>query len=306
MKSVINGLGVDVTTTVLTWLKSGQNIRLATLYLIGERDDPEALWLTDWESPLLWSLYGTFYPAVIKRGNVSTKIGLEVTTLEITWSPAPVAPMLSMQTAGPYQRAVYGYYDNWPVRVWTVYMPSAGDADTYGCSELFGGRIGTTIVDRGEIRFTVNSFLDVINLDMPTQTIEISNPMASFVGATNAPGVGRIPQFNIIAGSTTNLLICQCIDPLNNIFTDDILHNGFVVFQPTVNATLGKLWSAIQNNRKTTIGGTDYNAILLYTALPFAPTPGVDTIYVSGAAPINRADGSYIGFPYVPCPEQSL
>ena len=52
-----------------------------------------------------------------------------------------------------------------------------------------------------------------------------------------------------------------------------------------------------------TISSTNYNQILLFKRLPFAPTPGSDTLYISGAAPMNLADGSYFGFPYVPDPE---
>ena len=51
------------------------------------------------------------------------------------------------------------------------------------------------------------------------------------------------------------------------------------------------------DNQQVTISGTNYNQFTVYKALPWAPTPGVDTFYVS-ATPVADEDG----FPYVPSP----
>ena len=74
MKLILGGNGQDTTATVTAWLKANKTIRLANLYLIGEVDDPAAYWLTDYEAPLVWSLWGTFKSTVITRGSVSSKI----------------------------------------------------------------------------------------------------------------------------------------------------------------------------------------------------------------------------------------
>jgi hypothetical protein len=304
MKKVINGYGNNVTSTVQAWLKSKTSVfYFAHLYLIGEADDPKALRLTDWQTPLLYSLYGTFLPAIIERGAVRTKIGFDISTLDIKWRPEQIAYTPNLANAGPYQLASISYYRDWPIRVWTCYMPTPGDANTYGCSELFGGRIGPLDVQRGEISFTANSFLDVVNMKIPSGVITITNTLAPTKGVTPPVGFSSIPQFNIVAGSTNTTLICSCITDPGHIFADNALLNGFLVFNKAAGATLGGQWSTIESNVSVDISGTDYNQIQLFKRLPFAPTPGSDTLYISGAAPVNLADGDYYGFPFVPNPE---
>lgn len=303
MKQVVNGFGVDKTTEVLALLRSDA-LKLATIYLIGEPEDPLAYWLTDYESPLLWTLWGKFQTANIVRGPVKSKIGFDVSPMDVTWSPAPTT---ATKMSNPYQRVVAKWYDGQPLRSWTVYMPTPGDADSLGCSELFGGRIAMATIDRGKIAFKVNSFLDVLNTQIPINTIELTNTAASFRAATPPAGVATIPQFNIIDGSTPGVLIADCISPsAHHIFADTKLMNGYVVFNQGVSQTLPGVWSAIAKNETVTIAGIDYNKITLYTPTPWSPTPGTDTFYVSGAAPINFDDGEYVGFPFVPSPQSAI
>jgi hypothetical protein len=172
MKTVISGANLDVTGSVISYLAAGNQFRLASLFMIGESDWPGVLKLTDYESPLMWRPYGIFTNAVIARGRVQSKVGLEVSALDIAYSPA--------YDYNVYKAILDGYFDNWPVRVWTAYMPTAGDAETYGCSELFGGRIGDTRIDRMQVTFTVNSFLDVVNQSIPNQVVELTNPLLAF------------------------------------------------------------------------------------------------------------------------------
>lgn len=316
MRSVLGGDGSDTTSAVAAWLSAGNEFAMANVYLIGEPEDPMALWLTDWESPLCWPIWtkekvapGTpnaFDPAVIKRSTVSSKIGLDVQTLTITWTPKAGTPSQSIATATPHQLAQLGFYDNWPVRVWTCYMPTPGDANTYGCSELFGGRIATPTVARNAITFKVNSWLDVVNHTVPTNVIELLNTAASYAGATPPAGFSQIPVFNVITGGSPTMVIGDCVSPsAHHIFSTNAFQRGFLVFKDGPGATLARMWSAIKANNSVNVSGTNYNQFLLYAPLPWAPTPGVDTFYVSAAAPINQADGSYYGFPYVPNPEQA-
>lgn len=172
MRRVIDGSNRDTTAHVAVYLASRNEFRLCNLYMIGEADWPGLLRLTDYESPLLWRPQGLFNPANIQRGRVSSRIGLETTTLDLSYRPTPEYDV--------YKSIADGYYDNWPVRIWTAFMPTPGDVETYGCAELFGGRIGETQIDRAEIRFTVNSFLDVINQSLPNQVIELTNPLLAF------------------------------------------------------------------------------------------------------------------------------
>jgi hypothetical protein len=170
---------------------------------------------------------------------------------------------------------------------------------------LFGGRISNTTIERGKVKWTVTSFLDVINQLVPTNVIELTSTLAGYKGATPPSGLSQIPQFNVIVGSTPSSLIADCTSPsAHQIFTDNLLRLGFIVFNS--GGTLDRRWSAILSNQLITIAAVNYNQIVLVTPLPWAPTPGTDTFYVSGALPIDPAEGSTDGFPYVPNPEGAL
>jgi hypothetical protein len=296
VRSVLSGTFTDTTAAVKAYLLAGNTFRLANLYLIGPFEDPQSLWLTDWESPLLWPPWGSpfsspagqFQPAVITRGPVKSAIGLQVDPLTITWSPLTAPFTQSIDTASPYQRAQLGYYDNAFFRSWSVYMPTAGDCMTYGASQLFGGRIADTVIERVKIPFTVNSFLDVVNEKIPTNVIEMTNGLAGFKGATPPAGLSQVPQFNVITGSTPTSIIGDATSPnAHQIFATNALRGGFLVFNGGAGATLTRFYSAIAENQQFTVGLTHYNQIVLYTPLPWAPTPGTDTFYVSRAFPVS-------------------
>lgn len=269
-----------------------------------------AVRLTNWSSPLSWPLWGTFARASIKRGKITSQIGLQVDTLDLRWSPPLTAFGTTLSTMNPYQLAQSGFYDNKRVRLWRCVMPTPGDANTYGATPWFGGRIGDTIVSRGEIKFTVNSFLDAINQKVPPNVIELSNTFAGFAGNTPvlADAETSIPTFTVVAPSSTNQILGDCIQPTaHKIYGDDKFQFGFMVFLP--GSTLAGYWSPIAfNGNYDAGGGTHYCQFDAYAAFPFAPTPG-DTFYVSTQWPVNlqaSAAGQYKGFPYVPDPMTAI
>lgn len=303
MRTSINGAGLDSTAALVQYLAGHNELFLANLILIGRPEDPESIWLTDWESPLLWPCMGTFQPAIIKRGTVTTKISLTVDPLTVAWTPRTVPWAAQTQNANPYQLAQLGYYDNWPVRVWTAYMPTPGDCNTFGAAALYGGYIGNSTTQRGAIDFQVNSFLAVTGQQVPTNVIELLNTAAAYAGATPPKGFSVIPQFNAVQESNETVVNGdQTYPDAHSILDTNVAQGGFLVFNSGPNATLGGVWSAIQQNIQVIVGGTPYNQFVLYAPLPWPPTQGLDTFYVSGASPINQADGDYVGFPYVPNP----
>lgn len=308
MRQVIGGNGSDTTSSVVAWLASKRNIALANLYLIGDLDDPQAIWLTDWDAPLTWPIWGTFRPAVIARETIESKVGLEVAALKVTWSPRPSAPTASIATASPYQLAQLGFFDNKLFRCWIAYMPTPGDANTYGAAIAFGGRIGNTEVSSGKIVFTVNSFLDVVNESVPTNVVELTNTAAGYRAATPPPGDSSVPQFNVITGSTPGTVIGDATSPTaHKIYSpDNSLAGAFLIFNGGSGATLARQLARISGNYNLAVGLVHYNKFTLFDPLPWAPTPGVDTFYVSAAYPINQQDGSYEGFPGVPAPQNGL
>src|ERR1035437_6749860 len=104
--------------------------------MIGDYDDPQAVRLTDWPSPLSYPIWGTFLPAVVSRGTIDSKIGLAVADLEFTWTPALAPPTQSIDTGTPYQLAQIGFFDNKLFRHSITFMPTSGDANTYGAAAM--------------------------------------------------------------------------------------------------------------------------------------------------------------------------
>jgi hypothetical protein len=326
VKQCLGGDGTDTTAAVLQWLAANQTLWIRTLYLIGEPEDPQSIWLTDHESPLVWSLWGTFQSAVVKRGGVPCKIGLDVQQLSITWTPKAAAlaaqfpPTIS--NSAPRKLAQIGYYDNWRVRAWKVFMPTPGDANTFGACPLFGGRISDIEPNSNEIVFTVNSFLDAVNQYAPLNVVEATNTAAAYMGATPPKGFVHVPQFVVEDGSSTNVVVGFQTSPVEgSILDDNVARGGWLVFNttapdPTANppfpgSTLGGVWSEIQQNTAVNTGGTGggggrYNQFILSVPLPWPPTPGLDSFYVSGKSPVDQSDGDFFGFPYVPTPQSAV
>lgn len=308
MRTWTGGDGSDTSAAVLAYVATHDQFELANLYLIGEAEDPLAIWATDYDRPILWSAWGTFQPAVITRGRIITKIGLSVDPLDITWSPKPAAFINSVAAGSPLTRAQVGYYDNMRVRVWRVLMPTPGDANTLGAACMFAGRIATTEISQGTIKWSVNSYLSILDQKLPANLIEATNTLAGYTASTPVDGESKLPTFAIYTGSTPNVLLGDCLSPTaNKIYGDHKFDEGYLVFLDGPGATLSGAWSKIGHQTGFVDGtGNHHNQFQIYAPLPWAPTPAVDKFYVSATAPINLGDASYYGFPYVPSPENAV
>jgi hypothetical protein len=314
VRSVLAGNGSDSTAAVQAMLLRGNEFHLPNLFLIGEPEDPMARWLCDWPAPLCWPIFtalktatpvaGSIYtnafdPAVIARGKVTSKFGLDVDALDITWNPRLQVFGTSVANASPLQLAQAGYYDNKIVRVWTAYLPTRqdsafvfpGDCNTYGASQLFGGRIADTQVGRNSIKWTVNSLLDVVKQQVPLNVIEATNVAAAFSGKTPPNGLSAVPTLTIGSStpSTQQTLIAQWS---GGVFPDESLAGGglgppqtcFVQFVTGANAGF---FSAVFANNTIVVSATNWNLINLMNPMPFPVSSG-DTFIVSGSFPISQ------------------
>jgi hypothetical protein len=311
MRTFIGGNGSDTSAAVYAYLQSQDKVQLADLVLIGEVEDPLSFFLTNWETPLAWPVWGTFQPAPITRGKITSQVGLQVDSLDFSWSPPLTAFGTTLATANVYQKAQSGYFDSKTFRLWRAIMPTPGDANTYGACILFGGRVADTKIERGKITLTVNSFLDVINQEVPPNVIENTSVLANYAGNTPvvADGETQLPQFTVVAPSdeTSILGICTAPSP-GKIYGHNKFQYGFIRFNP--GSTLAGYWSPVASNGLLNLhGGVHVNQFLVYGAFPWPPQPG-DTFYASVQPPINQQDstslfGAYT-FPGVPSPESAV
>lgn len=305
MRTVIGGNGTDTTSAALALMDDNSELILMHLFLIGLPEHPQAIYATDFEAPLVWRPRGTFLPAVITRSTVTSQIGLQVDTMDVAYAPANKSFTDSVVDTSPLQLAQIGFYDNWPIRVWRVIMPKFGDADSIGAYVLFGGRVAQTVVDEQKIVFTINSFLDVVNQQIPANVIESTNVLASFAGAHPPTGFATVPQFTVFADGTQTVIDGDCTNFAGHIFSDHVFQNGWLVFNSPTSG-LRSIFATIADNTSFTDGGGHvHNRFTIFGELPWTPV-GSDTFFVSAPFPVDQADESgvgYFGFPYVPDPE---
>ena len=307
MRQVIGGNGTDTTAAVKTWLAANTKLLTRFLYLIGEPDHPQAIWATNHETPLLYPVWGQFQPAVISKTPLKWQIGLNAQSTTITWAPGNTTLTASLSTASPLQLARAHFYDNWPVRIWKVYMPTPGDCNTLGAAEWFMGRVGGCTVGQGQLKFQVANLLDAMSEKIPANVIEVTNTLAGFTGAT-APPSSSVPVFEAFDGSTETVIYGDCLSPTSgHVYDNNTFNAGYMIFLDGAGATLAGAWSAVGRSLKFTDGhSNEHNEFDLYSPLPWPPTPGVDQFYVSTAAPIDQTEEDYYGFPWVPAPSTAV
>jgi hypothetical protein len=298
------GDGSDTTAAVLSLLRSGRQFQFADLILIGELTDSDALFLTSWNSPLAYPVQGTFNPANFSRGKVESKIGVTVASLDFHWRPQITQFTKTIGTANPYQLAQLGQYDNKKFRLWRAVMPTPGDANTLGACEYFGGWVSKSSIQRGEIVFTIDSFLNVLNQKVPIATIQSTSIIPGFTGATPVlvDGETDVPVFEAVAGSNETIILATALSPsAGKIYGNNKLRYGYVYF--LADSSLAGVWSAIgANSDFNAHGGVHYNYIQIYSPLPWPPAPG-DKFFVSTQKSPLQSPGSFI---YVPAPEQAI
>lgn len=309
MRQVINGAGVDTTAATAAWLRRTHKPLLRDLIIIGYPEDPRSIWLTNHEAPVIYSQYdGVFHPATVTRDRIKAQIGLDSQTIKINWSPSGSTNTVNTSTASVVQLARLHTYDNWPVLILRAFMPTPGDADTLGCAEWFGGRVDTVGVERNTLTFNVADNLSVCSQKVPSTIVEVTNTLAGTAAVTLPAGDTSVPIFKCYTGSTEDYIIADCLSPTaGKIYSGDEFAGGYMVFLSSTGSTLSGAWSAIGQNGKFTDGDSNsHSEFEIYAALPWPPTPGVDTFYVSKSAPIDQADEDYYGFPYVPAPQSAV
>lgn len=314
MRKFYAGNGTDSTAAVAAYLATNKQYYLADLYLIGDQTNANSYFLTNWQSPLVYtvrskySANGLFSPSVIKRGNITSQFGLKVENLQITWSPPLTRFGSSAATENPYQKAQNGRFDNLTVRVLRTIMPTPGDCNTLGATTIYGGWVQDIELGRGYITLDILSFLSVLNQKVPANVIESSNALASYVGAqpVYAESQTAVAFFTVVAPSGNTVILGQCTAPVaNHVYNEGVFILGYMVF--TSGNNLGYV-SPIALNVSILQGITHYNQFTVYQAFPYPPSPG-DTFYVSTQLALDLASAPsdlFAGFPYVPDPTGGL
>lgn len=306
MRQFFDGNGADSTAAVQSYLATHRQLHIADLYLISTAPSyaghhlDKTFKLTNYSAPLKWDYKGTFDKAVISRGEVESKIGLEADTLEITWSPKDT-DILSAGLLTALQGFGSGVFDNGNLEVWRCLMPTVGDCNTLGACMMFGGRIGNIEPNRQSVKITVVSRVETLNIQVPTNLIEPTNILAQYL--TGQLPVGGPAGLSVVSGSTKDKVYADDTGSPAVLMAAGTYDSGYVLFGGS-----SKLAGTFRSVRLQT-QESGHHAFYLYESLPFAPDAG-DTI--TAYIPIPRdyagaiATGNgYAGFPYVPSPINS-
>ena len=306
MRTFIDGNGNDSTAAVLAYLATNRQLQFADLYVINTAPQYSGQYLgktfllTDYAAPLKWNYKGMFRTAVVSRGEVESKIGLEADVLEVTW--APRTAVLAKDSGGnviltALQGFGAGIFDNGILEVWRCLMPSTGDCNTFGACCMFAGRIGDLEPNRLAVKISVISRLENLNVQVPLNVVEPGNVLAQY-----SPGIlptGAPPSLTIAAGST---LAKVYADAAGSTPIADLYDGGYLIF------TSGKLAGHYVEVESQDVGAGHWT-FYLQIPLPFAPS-AADTIAGYIPVPTDYATasslaGGYNGFPYVPVPIDS-
>jgi hypothetical protein len=320
VRAFIDGSGLDSTTAVKAYLASHRQLEIADLYVINTAPSYTGHYLgkqflvTDYGSPLKWTYKGTFSPAVISRGEVESKIGLEADTLDVTWSPLDTDLLATSEGLTALQGFAAGVFDNGTLEVWRCLMPAPGESvgspaitaklgncDVFGACLMFAGRIGDVEPDRQNVKITVVSRIDTLNIQVPTNLIEPTNILAQYL--TGQIPTGGPSSLSVVSGSTVSKVYADGGGSPVVTMPAGTYDSGYIVFGGS-----SHLAGTYRGVRAQTVE-TGHHAFYLYEPLPFAPTAG-DTIaaYVPIARDYAGAIASgvgYAGFPYVPSPINS-
>lgn len=309
MRQCYSGSSANTTAAVQDYLNNTSSPLIYDLYIIGPPENPNSLWLTNYDSPLIYGGFPgeTFFPATIKRDQVTSKIGLSSQSLTITYTPPPASAGTTTATATPYQLAAQHFYDNWPVQIYRAFMPTPGDINTLGITDWYGGRVQNCKIARNSLIFNTKDYMDVLSQKVPSTVIEVTNTLASTAATTLPAGDTSIPTFQCFTGSTETQIYADCLSPTaDRIYAGDLFAGGYMIFLAGTGATLAGAWSGIAANGSYTDGdGNHHSNFVIYSPLPWPPNPSTDKFYVSMQAPVDISTGYESGFPYVPTPQAS-
>lgn len=221
------------------------------------------------------------------RGTTTVKVGLDVDTLPLTIMPA------ATDTIGgvPWCAAArIGVFDGARVRVDKVFMPTARDV-SMGTLNLFEGRMAGTEIDRGMIRATIKSELELLNSVFPKNLYQPGCVHTLYDSGCALLRAAYQASGSVGAGSTTSILSVTGLSQGAGYY--DL---GSITFTSGVN-------SGLRRAVKSYTGGS----VSLYVPLPSAPVAGDAFTIVAGCdktqATCSAKFGNLVhfrGYPFIP------
>lgn len=272
---------------LIAHINNSQQFRMADLYNISMNNGTQ-LYYTSWDTNVLDN--GNTYIAntlQIDRSKVRVVLGVEVDTLELKINPHPED---LVNSASFLSVCASGLMDGAFLTMRRAFFDDNGQS--LGSYINFSGRIADMNMTRSEVNMTINSDLELLNVQLPRnlyQTTCLHTLYDSDCGLNRATfGVGAT-----VSSSTKNIVGCGLTNP------SGYFDLGYVLW------STGAL-AGIRRTIKSYIPGV----VTLLNPLPVAPLSG-DTFTAypgcdkSQSTCTNKFSNviNFRGFPYVPVPE---
>lgn len=273
-------------------LLAGYQFFLADLYTITLVDD-SIVRLTSGDGDITYacSLFevGTVR---IKRGDITTAVGVEVTEVEVTLLCNADSLFNGLN---PQKFAINGGFDGARVKIELAVMPSYGDTSA-GAVHLFEGIVTDTMPDMSKVVLTVSSDLVLLNTMTPVKVYQPTCIHTLYDEQCTANDAFFSLSISAYAGSTGYTLYFPSAHPAG--FFDQ----GTVLFTSGANA------GAIRTVKS-------YSPGVAYMVWPFdhAPSVGDGFTITAGCDKLRTTcrtkfsnEANFLGFEYMPVPESSV
>lgn len=200
---------------------------------------------------------GPYFDRQDNKAKCHWKVGVEVNTLVFD-----VLPGSSELFGAPFQQAVvYGLFDGAELTLERAYMPTYGDTAA-GTVVYFVGRVAAIDAGRSVCTFSVNSHLELLNLQLPRNLFQAGcvNNLGDAACGVNLEDF--VTTGTVGSGSTNGVINAS----ISGSFGAGTFDNGKILF------TSGVLEGLSQTVKSCAFGSPDVITLLGY--FPTAPSSG--------------------------------
>lgn len=282
-------------TLIANLLNNSQFYRadLYTLTLL----DGTVLRYTTWDKQITTLDARVFNPGTpnIKRTNLSSKVGLEVSTLNIEFQAVDTDPINGIPAM---QLIAKGGFSGAIVQLETAVMLSPGDTSAGTVMEFIGEMAGADEIGRSAAKFTVNALTNRLSQQVPRKLIQMSCGNTLFDAGCGLVQSSFAVNGTVAPGSTPNKILATT----NLNTTAEYFALGKVQFTSGVGA--GK-WFGIRHSVTGILYPVRNMGFDPQAGDTFTAYPGCDKLQATcNTKFVNIAN--FDGKPYVPEPEKGI
>lgn len=286
----------NVTSPMLAFLQSTavESIYVADLIQIALVDGT-VLYVTNGQVDIKYgsNTYSSVGLGAWQRGRLSTKLGLQGTTMDLTVT-ADNTVLVPGRPCSIIQGINLGLFDGATVTVYTAYMPTYGDT-SLGVETKFVGQWGETRkIGRTSAEVECQSFLFLLNQQMPKTLLQTNCRWALFSAGCTLAQSSFATNNSAAAGSTqSSITAATTLSQANGYFTQGVikftsgqninlstmisLHDGQVLtlqprlIFPVATADTFVIYAGCDHTKDTC--QTKFNNLANYGGADFIPNP---------------------------------